>query len=127
MPEEHTCIVVPVVLRPDPTTPDTACFGVIVTCAKTGFCGFRLAQGDEEAIARIVGFFPKYGRKNFEQALAWAAHDIQYAFDREKQTPGAFANLIRRRENVIQYGAPQTSLASDPAAELDRQYERFVH
>ena len=58
MSEEHTCIVVPVVLRPDPTTPDTACFGVIVTCAETGFCGFRLAQGDEEAIARIVGFFP---------------------------------------------------------------------
>ena len=127
MTEKHNCVVVPIMLRPDCTSPNTACFGVIVKCDETGYCGFRTVQGDEDAISRIVAFFPKYGRSNFEQALNWTAHDIEYAFAMEKKNAGAFANLIRPRENVIRYGQPLTSKASDPAAELDRQYEHFVH
>lgn len=127
MSEKCTCIVVPVMLRPDPTSPNTACFGVIVKCDETNYCGFKIAQDDESAISRIVGFFPKYGRAHFEQAMNWAAHDIEYAIDQEKKKPGAFANLIRPRENVIRYGSAQTSKAIDPVAELDRQYELLVH
>lgn len=126
MADRHTCIVVPVLLRPDPTSPNTACFGVIVKCDAVGYCGFKLAQGDEETISRIVGFFPRYGRENFEQTMKWAAHDIEYAFEQEKSRPGAFANLIRPRENVIRYDSPRSSLASDPSAELVRQYETCV-
>lgn len=127
MADGHACIVVPALLRPDPTSPDTACFGVIVKCDEVGFWGFRTARGDEAATARIVGFFPKYGRARFEQAMAWAAHDVEYAIEQERKRPGAFANLIRPRENAIRYGAAQLSRAADPAAELDRQYERLVH
>lgn len=127
MAEKFNCIVVPVLLRPDPTSPSTACVGVIVKCDATGYFGFKTAQGDENATSRIVGFFPRYGRANFEQAMAWAAHDIEYAIEREKNAPGAFANLIRARENVIRYGSAMTSLSADPAAELDRQYEQLVH
>ena len=123
---EYNCIVVPVMLRPDCTSPNTACFGVIVKCDAVGYCGFRIAQGDEDVVSRIVGFFPKYGRTNFERAMAWARHDIEYAIAQEKMRPGAFANLIRPRENVIRYGAARTSRSSDPAAELDRQYEQLV-
>lgn len=127
MPEKHTCIVVPILLRPDCTSPNTACFGVIVKCDETGYFGYRTAQDDESAIGRIVSFFPKYGRHNFERAMSWAAHDIEYAFKLEETIPGSFANLIRPRENVIRYGQARTSKAIDPAAELDRQYEQLVH
>ena len=126
MANEYVCIVVPVMLRPDCTSPNTACFGVIVKCDAVGYCDFRIAQGDEAAISRIVGFFPKYGRANFEKAMAWAKHDIEYAIAQEKTRPGAFANLIRPRENVIRYGSARTSLSSNPAAELDCQYEQLV-
>ena len=127
MPEKHNCIVVPVMLRPDLVSPNTACFGVIVKCDEIGYFGFKTAQGDESAVSRIVSFFPKYGRRNFEQAMAWAAHDIEYAIEQEQKSSGAFYNLIRPRENVIRYGMAQTSKAVDPAAELDRQYEQLVH
>lgn len=126
MAEKYTCIVVPVMLRPDPASPNTACFGVIVRCDEAGYCGFRLSQGDEAVISRIVGFFPKYGRARLEQAMTWATHDIEYAIEQEKKHPGAFANLIRPRENVIRYASAQMSKAVDPAAELDRQYGLLV-
>ena len=45
----------------------------------------------------------------------------------EERVRGAFANLIRARENVIRYGSAMTSLSADPAAELDRQYAQLVH
>lgn len=60
--------------------------------------------------------------------MAWAAQDIEYTFDRErnKGDKGAFANLIRPRENIVRYGAPQAVFTTDPAAELDDLYRRSV-
>ena len=60
--------------------------------------------------------------------MTWAAQDIEYTFDKErnKGDKGAFANLIRPRENVVRYGAPQAVVASDPAAELEDLYRRSV-
>lgn len=126
MVEKCVCQVVPVLLRPDPVSPNTACFGVVLKCDAVGYQGFKLAQDDEQTISRIVGFFPKYGRANFLQAMKWAATDIAYAFEKEKERPGAFANLIRPRENVVRYGAVRVSLATDPEAELVRQYADCV-
>ena len=82
----------------------------------------------EAAIARIVSFFPHYGRAGLEKAMAWAAQDIEFTFGKERNQgdKGAFANLIRPRENVVRYGAPQAVVASDPAAELDDLYRRSV-
>lgn len=126
MSDKYTCIVVPVMLHPDPASPNTACFGVIVRCDEAGYFGYRLSKGDEATISRIVGFFPKYGREKFEQAMTWATHDIEYSINQEKKHPGAFANLIRPRENVIRYATAQMSKATNPAAELNRQYELLV-
>ena len=107
---------------------EQACFGVIVRCPSANFYGYRLARGDEAAIARIASFFPRYGRAGLERAMVWAAQDIEYTFDRErnKGDKGAFANLIRPRENVVRYGAPQAVFTTDPAAELDDLYRRSV-
>ena len=124
----YFCEVVPVYVRPQSMVDEQACFGVIVRCPSANFYGYRLAKGDETAIARIVSFFPRYGRAGLEQAMTWAAQDIEYTFDKErnKGDRGAFANLIRPRENVVRYGAPQAVVASDPAAELEDLYRRSV-
>ena len=122
------CEVVPVYVKPQSMVDEQACIGIIVRCPSAGFCGYRLVKGDESAISRIAAFFPRYGRAGLEQALTWAAQDIEYTFDRERNggDKGAFANLIRPRENVVRYGAPQAVFTSDPAAELDALYRRAV-
>lgn len=125
---EYACTVVPVYVRPTSMVDEQACIGVIVRCPEADCYACRIATDDEAVIARIVGFFPKFGRANLMQALAWAAQDVEYSFSREKNLgdKGAFANLIRPRENVVRYGPPQSLLTRDPAAELDGLYHRAV-
>ena len=126
--DRHFCEVVPVYVRPQSMVDEQACFGVIVRCPTANFYGYRLSQGDEAAIARIASFFPRYGRAGLEQAMTWAAQDIEYTFDRErnKGDKAAFHNLIRPRENIVRYGEPQALLSSDPLGELDGLYHRAV-
>ena len=120
------CAVVTVCLRPTPVSPESASFGVIVKCDGEGFFGYRLAQSDERVIERIAGFFPRYGRDNVMRAMDWAAHDIEFAIEGEKEGRAAFRNLIRPRENVIRYGSPFVVATDIPASELERQYEILV-
>ena len=124
----HFCEVVPVYIRPQSMVDEQACFGVIVRCPTANFYGYRLAEGDEAAIARITSFFPRTGRTGLERAMAWAAQDIEYTFGRERKEgdKGAFANLIRPRENIVRYGAPQAVFTDSPAAELHDLYRRSV-
>lgn len=126
--DRHFCEVVPVYMRPQSMVDEQACIGVIVRCPTANFYGYRLARGDEAAIARIATFFPRHGRAGLERAMAWAEQDIEYTFDleRTKGDKGAFANLIRPRENFVRYGAPQAVFSADPAAELDDLYRRSV-
>ena len=126
MPERYNCAVVTVCLRPSPVSPETACFGVIVKCDGAGFFSYKLAQGDERVIERIAGFFPRYGRDNLMRAMEWAAHDIEFAIEDERDGRAAFRNLIRPRENVIRYGSPSVVATDNPASELERQYEKLV-
>ena len=126
--DRHFCEVVPVYMRPQSMVAEQACFGVVVRCPTANFYGYRLAQGDEAAIARITSFFPRVGRAGLERAMTWAAQDIEYTFDRERNQgdKGAFANLIRPRENLVRYGAPQAVFTADPVVELDDLYRRSV-
>ncbi|MBO7654220.1 MAG: DUF3037 domain-containing protein [Kiritimatiellae bacterium] len=127
MPEIYHCAVVPVSLRPSPLSQENACFGVIVKCDATGFLDYKLAQYDEKVISRITTFFPDYGRENLMRVMEWAAHDIGFTIQKEREkNVGAFGNLIRPRENVIRYGNPFVVATSDPAHELCRQYDSLV-
>ena len=120
------CVVMTICLRPSPVSPESACFGVIVKCDGVGFFDYKLAQVDERAIERIAGFFLRYGRDNVVRAMEWAAHDVDFAIEGEKEGRAAFRNLIRPRENVIRYGSPFVVATDDPASELERQYENLV-
>ncbi len=126
MSEFHNCAVVAVTLRPSPISQENAYLGVVVRCAETGYFGYKLVQDDASAIERIVNFFPRYGRQNLMRAVKWAAHDIDFAIEGERNGRAAFANLIRPRENVIRYAPPFVVATDDPVAELARQYEMLV-
>lgn len=123
----YVCIVVPVYIRPMSIVDEQACLGVLVRCRETDCYAYRLATDDETAKARVLGFFPNLKRTTLEQVLAWAAHDIEFAFNRERKgDKAAFHNLIRPRENIVRYGEPQALLSSDPLGELDGLYRRAV-
>lgn len=126
MPALHNCAVVTVCLRPSPVSPETACFGIVAKCDDIGFFDYKIAQNNELVIDRIAGFFPRYGRNNVMRAMEWAAHDIDYAIEGEKEGRAAFLNLIRPRENVIRYGSPFVVTTDDPASELERHYKNLV-
>ena len=124
---DYVCIVVPVYVRPQSMVDEQACLGVLVRCPEADVYACRLATDDERVKSRILGFFPKFGRDNLERDLAWASHDIEFAFEAERKgDKGAFANLIRPRENVLRYGEPQALLTTDPASELAGLYRRAV-
>ena len=127
MMDGHVCIVVPVYIRPMSIVEVQACLGVLLRCPETDCCAYRLATDDEGVKERVLGFFPKLRRETLEQVLAWAAHDIEFTFDRERKgDKAAFHNLIRPRENIVRYGKPQALLSSDPHGELDGLYLRAV-
>lgn len=94
------CVVMTVCLRPSPVSPKSACFGIIVKCDGVGFFDYKLAQVDERAIERIAGFFPRYGRDNVVRAMEWAAHDVDFAIEGEKEDRAVFQDLIRPRAIV---------------------------
>ena len=123
----HVCIVVPVYIRPMSIVEEQACIGVLLRCPEVDCYAFRLATDDEGVKERVLGFFPKLRRETLEQVLAWAVHDIEFTFGRERKgDKAAFHNLIRPRENIVRYGKPQALLSSDPHGELDGLYRRAV-
>lgn len=126
--DDHVCIVVPVYVRPHGMVDEQACLGVLLRSPSADCYVYRLATNDEAVKARVLNFFPKLGRETLEQVLAWASHDIEFTFEaeRRKGDKGAFANLIRPRENIVRYGEPQALISPDPAAELDRLYRLAV-
>ena len=125
---EHVCIVVPVYVRPHGMVEEQACIGVLLHCPSADCYAYRLATDDEAVKTRVLNFFPKLGRETLEQVLAWAAHDIEFTFasERKKGDKGAFANLIRPRENIVRYGEPQALQSPAPVSELDRLYHLAV-
>ena len=124
----YVCIVVPVYVRPMSIVEEQACLGVLIRCPDADCYAYRLATDDEAVKTRVLGFFPRLSRATLEQVLAWAVHDIEFAFDRErnKGDKSAFHNLIRPRENIVRFGEPQALLTSDPLGELDGLYHRAV-
>ena len=122
------CEIETVLLKPSVVREDVATIGVIVRCEDTGFQGFRLIDPKGARVVVLDRFFPGYGVENIHQAIEWANNDISYAFERERQPggKGAFANLIRPRENVVHYGAPRVALCSDPATLLESEYKNLV-
>jgi len=126
--KEYICEVVPVYVRPQPVTDEKACVGLIVRCPDADYAGYRLVGADEAAFDRIVRFFPRFGRENLLRAINWSKSDIEYSISKSGagNDDERFSNLIRPRENVVQYGAPQISVTTRPQEEASRIYETII-
>lgn len=126
--KEYVCQVVPVYVRPLPITDEKACIGVIVRCPEANVADYRLADQSPSTLDRIAGFFPRFGRENLMRSIAWARHDIEYSIAGADSSvlEKRFANLIRPRENVVQYGAPQIRITDNPRNEVDGVYHMLV-
>lgn len=126
--KEYLCQVVPVYLRPQPLTEEKACIGVIVRCPEASFADYRIVEPGSAAAERIASFFPRFGHDNLKRALEWSKQDIAYslAAANDDEAERRFANLIRPRENVIQYGAPQIRVTQSPQEDTDRIYQLSV-
>ena len=122
------CDIVTVQLKPSVIREDLAVIGVIVRCDETGYSGFRLIDAEGERVKELDLFFRGYGIDNIRQAVAWAEGDIRFAIEREKcpDGKGAFANLIRPRENVVRYGKVRSAIATDPEKLLAEEYGKLV-
>jgi len=126
--KEYLCEVVPVYVRPKPIVDEKACVGVIVRCSEADFFDWRLVGRTAPSLDRIANFFPHFGRENLVRALAWAESDIGYscAGSSKEIVEKRFANLVRPRENVIQYGSPQVCVTQSPQDEIERIYQTLV-
>ena len=125
--KEYICEAVPVYLRPQPITDEKACLGIVVRCPESGYAGYRVVDENDAAFERIARFFPRFGRDNLLRALQWSRSDIEYSLSGDaKDVADKFANLIRPRENVVQYGAPQIYVTTSPQDEAERLYDAFV-
>ena len=122
------CVVVPVFIVPSPLSEERACCGYLLRNLENGEIRYRIGHDDERVINRITAFFPKLGHEKTVRFMTWAKNDIEFTIAKEREDPsfGAFKNLIRPRENVVQYGSPRLVATDDPAAELVRQFERTV-
>ena len=128
MDDKCSCAVVPVFIVPSPLSEERACCGILLRNLEDGAICYRIGNDDKRVIDRISAFFAKLGREKTIKFMIWAKNDIEYMIAKEREDPsfGAFKNLIRPRENVIQYGAPRLVVTADPALELAEQYERAV-
>jgi len=126
--KDYVCEVVPVYVRPQPITDEKACVGVIVRCPEADIATYRLVEQGNASFERIAQFFPRLGRENLKRALEWSKNDIEFSFASEdrKLVEKRFANLIRPRENVVQYGSPQIHVTQSPQEEVERIYHNLV-
>jgi len=126
--KEYLCEVVPVYVRPKPIVDEKACVGVVVRCPEADFFDWRLVDQSTPSLDRIANFFPHFGRENLVRALAWAKSDIEYSIagTSKEIVEKRFANLVRPRENVVQYGAPQVCVTQSPHDEIGRIYQSLV-
>lgn len=124
--KEYICQIVPVYVRPQPLTDEKACIGVIVRCPETSFADYRIVEANSASADRIASFFPRFGRENLARAIEGSRHDIAFSLADEREAGKRFANLIRPRENVVQYGIPLTQVLTDVAGAANRIYEMLV-
>lgn len=113
-------------------TGEFANVGVVLVCPETGFFGFRLQT---QRVRRITGFFDELPREVYPRAIKAMQDELQRVASVVAATPHQgrsdtlrhlFEALTHPREAMVRFGPPRAVLTSDPAAELQRQFEHGV-
>jgi len=126
--KEYICEIVPIYVRPQPVTNEKACAGIIVRCPENGFSAYRLIGAGDLALNRVANFFLRFDWENLLLAPVRHRHNIEFSRSRESReiVERHFANFIRPRENVIQYGAPKILVTPTPDEEANRFFRATV-
>ncbi len=120
-------------------TEEFVCVGVALLCQETGYFNYKLEMKRRD---RVTGFFPElearvftHGRRVFEQQLQHV-HSLLKDDDgkgqlklslREADPIAIFKELVRPRESLFRFSGTATVLTENPAQELDRLYDQYVH
>jgi hypothetical protein len=122
--------------RPFVETGEFANVGVVLMAPEARFFGFRLLK----KYGRITQFFHQLdrkvfldGRALFEEELERFAGELRrLALDGRKRDADVtlacnlFAELVRAREALLQFGEQRVVLADDPKARLDALFDHYV-
>ncbi|MDP2367719.1 DUF3037 domain-containing protein [Rhodoferax sp.] len=103
--------------------------GVVLACPDTGYFGFRLMKRQR----RVTEFFQEITRdlltKLRKELTAELAHVRDFVATRQATAELAqvMQDLAKPRETMIRYAPLRGLMTEDPAADLDKLFERYVH
>lgn len=115
-------------LLPQPDAGEFANIGVVLACPETAFFGFRLMKKQR----RVTQFFEEITRdlltKLRKELDIELKHVQNFAATRHASTElvQVMKDLAKPRETVVRYAPLRSLMTDDPAADLDKLFERYV-
>jgi len=112
--------------QPYPETEEFANIGIVLYVPAFQRLEFRLL--DSKHYARITHFFDPVCKPVFIQSSKVIHAEIERIKGFMRNTDiDLYAELIRGREDIIRFSANRALLCSDPLAEVNQLFERYVH
>jgi hypothetical protein len=115
-------------LLPQADAGEFANIGVVLACPETGFFGFRLMKKQR----RVTQFFEEITRElltKLRKELSTELNHVQsLVVTRYARTELAqvMQDLAKPRETLVRYAPLRGLMTEDPAADLDKLFERYV-
>ena len=115
-------------LLPQPDAGEFANIGVVMACPETGFFGFRLMKKQR----RVTQFFEEITRdlllKLRKELDVELKHIQNFAATRHASTElvQVMKDLAKPRETLVRYAPLRALMTDDPAADLEKLFERYV-
>lgn len=115
-------------LLPQADAGEFANIGVVLACPETGYFGFRLMRKQR----RVTQFFEEITRdlltKLRKELTAELGHIKTLAAARHARVELAqvMQDLAKPRETLVRYAPLRGLMTADPAADLDKLFERYV-
>ncbi len=116
-------------LLPQADAGEFANIGVVLACQETGYFGFRLMKKQR----RVTQFFEEITRdlltKLRKELTAEFAHIQRLVAISHPSTQlvQVMQDLAKPREAMVRYAPLRGLMTEDPAADLDKLFERYVH
>ncbi len=113
---------------PYPETGEFANVGVVLTCPKTGFFGYKLQT---RKYARYTHFFKDLSQNIYLRAIAGFSMELERVQKMVKGAPESylrdqFKALMHPRDTVVKFGNERACLAENPKKEVEKLYMHYV-
>lgn len=115
---------------PYPETGEFANCGVVVTCPRSGFFGYRL---ERKKYGRITNFFDELPPRiyldavgNFEAELARVSFQLAVSPPPPDIMRGTFDHLTHPREAIIRFGGARAIMTESPQAAVEQLFGHYV-